>query len=43
MELLPFETLFAIAAGALILSLTVASSMTRRSEHRVPARSRRRS
>lgn len=42
MELLPFETLFAIAAGALILSLTVASSMTRRAEHRIPARTRRR-
>lgn len=42
MESLPFETLFAIAAGALILSLTVASSMTHRGERRIPARIRRR-
>jgi hypothetical protein len=41
MESLPFETLFAIAAGALILSLTVASSMSHRREHRLPARIRR--
>jgi len=38
MQALPFELLFALAAGALILSLTVASSMTHR---RVPARIRR--
>ncbi len=37
---LPFETLFAIAAGALILSLTVASGMSHRHERR-PARIRR--
>ena len=42
MESLPFETLFAIAAGALILSLTVASGMSHRSERRLPARIRRR-
>ena len=36
MELLPFQTLFALAAGALILSLTVASSMAHRTERRVP-------
>ena len=41
MELLPFETLFAIAAGALILSLTVASTMTHRAE-RIPLKIRRR-
>ena len=38
----PFETLFALAAGALILSLTVASSMAHRAERRIPARIRRR-
>ena len=38
---LPFETLFALAAGALILSITIASSMARRSERRVPAKIRR--
>ena len=43
METLPFETLFALAAGALVLSLTVASAMHHRpSERRVPARIRRR-
>lgn len=41
MELLPFQTLFALAAGALILSLTVASTMTRRAEHRVLVKARR--
>jgi hypothetical protein len=41
MESLPFETLFAIAFGALILSITIASSMTRRSERRIPIRIRR--
>ena len=41
MELLPFETLFALSAGALILSLTVAAGMSRR-DHRVPVRTRRR-
>jgi hypothetical protein len=40
METLPFETLFAIAAGALILSLTVASSMTRRTERPIPIKLR---
>jgi hypothetical protein len=39
MELLPFQTLFALAAGALVLSLTVASTMTRR-ERRVPVKAR---
>ncbi len=43
MELLPFPTLFALAAGALILSLTVASSMTHRTERRIPTKPRRRS
>ena len=38
---LPFETLFAIAAAALILSITIASSMTHRAERRIPARVRR--
>jgi len=37
----PFETLFALAAGALILSLTVASSMSRRNQRRIPIRVRR--
>ena len=41
MESLPFETLFAIAAGALILSLTVAASMSRRNERHILARIRR--
>lgn len=41
MELLPFETLFALSAGALILSLTVAAGMSRR-DHRVPVKARRR-
>ena len=36
----PFETLFALAAGALILSLTVASSMSHRNERRIPIRIR---
>jgi len=36
----PFETLFALAAAALILSVTVASSMSRR-ERRIPIRVRR--
>ena len=40
MELLPFPTLFALAAGALILSLTVAAGMTRR-ERPVPVKARR--
>jgi hypothetical protein len=40
-SLLPFPTLFAIAAGALILSLTVASSMSHRSERRIPRTVRR--
>ena len=37
----PFETLFALAAGALILSLTVASSMSRRNQRPIPIRVRR--
>lgn len=41
MQTLPFETLFAIAAGALILSITIASSMHKRAERRIPARIRR--
>ena len=42
-SLLPFQSLFAVAAGALILSLAVAYSMNHRStERRVPARIRRR-
>jgi hypothetical protein len=41
MELLPFQTLFAIAAGALILSITVASSMSHRADRRVPVKARR--
>jgi hypothetical protein len=36
----PFETLFALAAGALILSLTVATSLSRR-DRRIPIRVRR--
>jgi len=37
--LLPFQTLFALAAGALILCLTVASAMQhRQSERRIPIR-----
>lgn len=40
MEQLPFETLFAIAVGALLLALTVASSMTHRAERRIPIRVR---
>lgn len=42
MQALPFETLFAIAAAALVLSLAVASSMAHRAERRVPVRARRR-
>ena len=42
MQSLPFETLFALAAGALILSITIASSMSHRAERRIPARIRRR-
>ncbi|MFA6047094.1 MAG: hypothetical protein WC718_19085 [Phycisphaerales bacterium] len=42
MQSLPFDTLFALAAGALILSLTVAASMGHRNERRIPARIRRR-
>ena len=42
MDLLPFPTLFAIAAGALILAMTVASAMMHRpSERRIPVRSHR--
>jgi hypothetical protein len=41
MVTLPFETLFALAAGALVLSLTVASGMSHRGERRIPARIRR--
>jgi hypothetical protein len=40
MDTLPFEILFAIAAGALILSMTVAASMSHRPV-RVPVRRRR--
>ncbi len=41
MDALPFETLFAIAAGALVLSVTVASSMSRRPGARVQSRRQR--
>lgn len=42
METLPFETLFALAAGAMILCLSVAAAMQHRpSERRIPARIRR--
>lgn len=41
MPSLPFETLFALAAAAIILSMTIASAMARRAERRVPARIRR--
>ncbi len=42
MEALSFNFLFAIAAGALVLSLVVASSMNQRNERRIPVRIRRR-
>ena len=41
MQSLPFETLFALAAGALIVSITIASAMAHRAERRIPARIRR--
>ncbi len=41
MEALSFNLLFAIAVGALVLSLVVASSMNQR-ERRIPVRIRRR-
>lgn len=42
MQSLPFETLFALAAAAMVLSLTVVAAMTqRRQDRRVPARIRR--
>jgi hypothetical protein len=44
MEALSFNLLFAIAiaVGALVLSLVVASSMNQRNERRIPVRIRRR-
>jgi len=42
MEALSFNFLFAIAAGALVLSLVVASSMNQRNERRILVRIRRR-
>ena len=41
METLSFDLLFALAAGALVLSLVVASSMNQRNERRIPVRIRR--
>ncbi len=40
MEALSFNFLFAIAAGALVLSLVAASSMNQRNERRIPVRIR---
>ena len=40
MEALSFNFLFAIAVGALVLSLVVASSMNQRNERRIPVRIR---
>lgn len=41
MEALSFDLLFAIAAGALVLSLAVATGMSQRAERRIPVRLRR--
>jgi hypothetical protein len=37
-HVLPFESLFALAAGALILAITVAASLNRPTPRRIPIR-----